>query len=92
MYNSDSQTFLFYRFILEVGDFHHPLIRKQVLKGAYAVRKHFKMGLRKCEDTFCFVSLVSYELRYSTRLLSLLEQKCICALGVPNKFYNGTDK
>ena len=23
----------------------------------------FKMGLRKCEDTFCFVSLVSYELR-----------------------------
>ena len=34
-----------------------------------------KMGLRKCKDTFCFVSLVSYELRYN-------KQKCICALGV----------
>ena len=53
----------------KLGYFHYPLIRKQVLRGAYAVSKtFFKMGLRQCEDTFCFVRLVSYELRYSNRL------------------------
>ena len=51
----------------------------------------FEMGLRKCKNTFCFVRLVSYELRYSKRL-SWLEQKCICALGVRNKSHNGTDR
>ena len=38
---SDPQTSLFDRFLLEVGDFHHPLIKKQVLGGVYTVRRHF---------------------------------------------------
>ena len=59
--SSDSQTFLFDGFLLKVGDFHYLLVRKQVLSGACAVRRHFlKMRLRKCE--VLFVSLVSYEL------------------------------
>ena len=40
--SSDPQTSLFDRFLLEVGeygDFHHPLIRKQALRGAYTVRR-----------------------------------------------------
>ena len=40
-FGGDSQIFLFYCFLLEVEDFHQPLIRKQVLRGAYAVRRHF---------------------------------------------------
>ena len=52
------------------------------MKSVRRTKTFSKMGLRKCKHTFCFVSLVSYELSNSKQ--KWLEQKCICALGVGN--------